>query len=105
MGANGAAYMMIKNEGGAADKLLRAESDVAEAVELHMSEMKDGVMSMHPVDYIEIPAEGQTELKPGGLHIMLIGLRQELNVGEKLTMKLEFEQSGIVTVEAEVRAP
>ena len=105
MGANGAAYMIIKNTGDTADKLLRAESQVSEVVELHISEMNDGVMKMRQVEYIEAPAGGQAELKPGGLHIMLIGLKQDLVEGESIDITLYFEEAGKVRVSAEVRAP
>jgi hypothetical protein len=106
-GANvtSAAYMTLRNESGAADRLLSASCDAAAAVELHKSEMKDGVMSMAPVQLIEIPAGGQVQLKPGGLHVMLIGVGRQLKAGEKLPLKLRFERAGEVTVQAEVRAP
>jgi len=50
--------MLLLNSGGSPDFLLRAESDAAEFVEIHTSELKDGVMSMHPVESIEIPVGG-----------------------------------------------
>ena len=105
MGMNGAAYMLLRNEGDALDSLLRAESSVAQAVELHLSEMKDGVMSMHPVAAIEIPAHGQVELKPGSYHVMLIGLQRDLIQGEKFELLLVFEKSGEISIDVEVRSP
>jgi copper(I)-binding protein len=105
MESNGAAYMVIVNSGDVADKLLRVESDVSGAVELHKSEIKDGVMRMNPVEYIEVPANGQVELMPGGLHIMLIGLNQELRESDTVMLNLVFEKSGQIMVNAEVRAP
>lgn len=104
-GANSAAYMIIHNNGNEADKLLKAEGDIADAVEIHVSEMVDGVMSMHPVDGVDIPAKGQAELKPGSYHIMLIGIKRDLNEGEKVNLKLTFEKSGSMDIEAEVRMP
>lgn len=102
---NSAAYMILVNPGSQADRLLRVESDLANAVELHLSEMKNDVMTMHPVEAIEVPAGGQAELKPGGYHIMLIGLKRELKPGDKVTFTLVFEKAGALTVEVEVRAP
>ena len=103
-GTNGAAYMTLKNS-GTADKLVKAESDVAGTVELHTVEMVEGVMKMRPVEGgIDIPANGEQVLKPGGFHIMLIGLKQELKPGEKIALKLQFERAGTVDVQAEVRA-
>jgi copper(I)-binding protein len=85
MGMNSAAYMVLQNHGNQSDRLMRAESDIAKAVELHFSEMKDGVMSMRPVEFIEVPAGGETVLKQGGLHIMLIGLKHDLTVGDTVS--------------------
>jgi copper(I)-binding protein len=104
-GRNGAAYMVIKNSGSAPDKLLKARCDVANSVELHQTEMKDNVMAMHPVESLDVPANGQVELKPGGYHIMLIGLKQGLKAGDKPTLTLAFEKAGTITIEAEVRNP
>lgn len=102
---NSAAYMLIRNNGSAADRLVRAESDVAAAVELHETKMEGGMMKMAPVDGIAVPAGGQVELKPGGLHIMLIGLKRELKAGESVPFKLHFEKAGVVEVTAQVRPP
>ncbi len=100
---NSAAYMTLKNGDAAADRLVKAESDVAAAVELHKTTMEGGMMKMAPVDGIALPAQGQAELKPGGLHVMLIGLKRELKAGEKLKLKLHFEKAGVQEIEAEVR--
>ena len=102
---NSAAYMILRNGGDAADRLVKAESDVADAVELHKMIMEGSMMQMAPVENIEIPAKGQAELKPGGLHVMLIGLKHELKPGEKIKLKLQFEKAGMQEVEAEVRKP
>ncbi|MBI4674586.1 MAG: copper chaperone PCu(A)C [Chloroflexi bacterium] len=99
-----AVYMKITG-GGMADKLIQAESTVAETVELHTVEMKDGVMKMRPVEGgIDVPANGSVELKPGGFHIMLIGLKQELRAGEKFDVKLTFEKAGVKQVTVEIRS-
>jgi copper(I)-binding protein len=94
---------MLMNEGDRADTLLSAESEVAEAVELHESKMEGDVMKMGPVSRIEVPAGGSATLEPGGLHVMLINLKQELTPGEKIPLTLNFERSGLMTIEAEVR--
>ena len=104
-GSISAAYMVIYNTSSQADRLLEASSKIAHSTELHISEVKDGVMSMHPVDSVDVPAEGSAELKPGGLHIMLIGIEKDLVAGEKVPLTLEFETAGKILVEAEVRAP
>lgn len=103
MDGAGAAYMILHNGGSEADKLVGAATSVATTVEMHESSEMDGMMSMSPVDSIEVPAGGQAELAPGGLHIMLIGLTQELKAGDKITLTLTFEKAGQVEVTAEVR--
>ena len=104
-GTAGAAYMMITNDGSADDRLLSASSDIAMQVKLHETKDNNGVMEMSPADGITIPANGQAELKPGSYHMMLIGLKQELKAGEKITLTLNFEKAGAIAVTAEVRDP
>lgn len=101
--ANSASYMKITN-GGAADKLMKAESDVAETVELHNVTMQDGVMQMRPVEFIEVPSNGSVELKPGGYHVMLLGVKQSLKAGDQVKIKLTFEKAGVQEITAPVRA-
>ena len=105
MGVNSAAYMLLQNKSSTPDKLLRVESDVAEAVELHISEMQGEVMTMRPLEFVEVPAKSEAELKPGGMHIMLIGLKKDLKAGEKFDLVLVFEKAGEINVQVEVRAP
>jgi copper(I)-binding protein len=104
-GANSAAYMTIINQGQQADRLVSARSDVAQAVEIHISEMVGDIMTMHQVEGVDLPAGKQVELKPGGLHIMLIGINNDLNAGDRVALTLGFEKSGELEIEAEVRAP
>ncbi len=105
MGFNSAAYLTLVNNGKEADRLVSARSPVAKVVELHKSEMKGEIMSMTPVDFVEIAAGGQAELKPGGFHVMLIDLKEDLIPGNRVELTLVFEKSGEITIQAEVRAP
>lgn len=100
---NGAVYMTLMNEGGQPDVLLSVETDVAEVVELHETKMEGDVMKMGPISSIEIPAGGSINLEPGGRHIMLINLKQQLTPGEKIKLILNFEKSGQKTIEVEIR--
>lgn len=105
-GGTSAAYMVLVNRGGAGDRLVSASTDVAEVVELHETRMVDNVMQMAPVaGGIPVPANGQVELKPGGLHVMLIGLKRDLAAGETVRLTLKFERAGEMTVDAPVRMP
>jgi len=106
MGSTGVVYLTLINEGREADRLISAASDVAETVEFHETKMEGDVMKMQPLpEGIEVPAGGQVELKPGGYHIMLINLKRDLKVGDRFTVTLEFEKSGTLNVEVEVREP
>jgi len=99
----GGVFLTLKNAGGAADKLVKAASPVAETVELH-THVKDGdAMRMRPVDGIPVPARGQTSLVPGGYHIMLIGLKQALKEGTSFPLTLTFEKAGTVTIDVPVQ--
>ena len=98
----GAAYLVIQNN-GAADRLLSVTSDLAQTIELHESMDSGGMMQMSPVPNIPIPANGKVELKPGGLHMMLIGLTRPVNTGDKVQLILNFEKSGKIPVTAEVK--
>ena len=99
----GAAYVVIQNNGVAEDKLLSVESDVAKTIELHESLESGGMMQMSPVPNIPVPANGKVELKPGGFHMMLIGLTRPVKTGDKVQLTLNFEKAGKIPVMAEVR--
>jgi copper(I)-binding protein len=99
---NGAVYLNLVNQGDGNDLLLSAETDVAEVVELHETKMDaDGVMHMSRVPNIEVPAGGSVTLEPGGLHIMLLSLKEEFAPGDKFEVTLNFENSGSKTIEVE----
>lgn len=95
--------MTLMNEGEQADVLLSVETEVAEAAELHESKLEGDVMKMSPISSIEIPSGGSVSLEPGGKHIMLINLKLPLTLGEKIPLTLNFEKSGSLTVEAQIR--
>jgi len=100
-----AVYMVIVNDGQAADELVGASSDVAATAETHETTIVNDVMRMQPVKGIPVPAAGKVELKPGGYHVMLIGVMRDLKPGDRFTVKLRFQKSGEVTVIPEVRQP
>ena len=85
-----AAYMTIENHTGAEISLRAASTEVAQTVELHKMELVGGMMKMRRVETIDILAGGTAELKPGGFHLMVIGLKKELKEGDKVTITLEF---------------
>ena len=101
---NGAAFMVIHNQGTTADRLVSAASDVSARVELHTHINNDGVMQMREVDGIDVPAGGRAELKPGSFHVMMMGLKAPLKEGESFPLTLTFENAGSTTVEVKIES-
>ncbi len=99
----GAAYLRIVNAGAEADRLLGASSPVAERVELHTHRMRDGVMRMRRIEAVSVPGNEAAELKPGGDHVMLMGLTGPLKRGDTFPLTLSFEKAGKITVPVAVR--
>lgn len=96
------AFMDIKNSGSDL-QVISAESSISKVVELH-THIKDGeVMRMRKVPTIDLPANSTTRLKPGGLHVMFIGLKETLNVDQKIDLKLNFSDGSSQTLEVPVK--
>ena len=100
----GGGYMSFANA-GPADKLVAISADVSTSVELHTMTMEGDVMRMRQVDAIELAAGKTVELKPGGYHVMFVGLKAPLKAGDKFPAKLKFEKAGEVDVTFNVEAP
>lgn len=98
----GAAYMTLKLAGTAPDRLVKASSPDSETVELHTMAMDGGVARMREVPAIEVKPGAPTQLKPGGLHLMLVGLKRPLREGESIRLSLTFERAGTIEVDATV---
>ena len=103
-GATGAGFMDIANRGAAADRLLSASSPVARAAEMHTMVRDGEVMRMRHVEAIQVPAGQTVTLRPGGLHLMLVGLSRPLREGETVPVTLRFERAGEVRVDLAVQA-
>ena len=97
-----AAYFTITNKGGP-DVLLSVSSPAGDA-SLHSTSMSNGVMKMRSVSSLDVPANGKLELKPGGLHVMVMGLKQPLATGSSFPLEVKFQKSGEIPVEAAVKA-
>jgi periplasmic copper chaperone A len=93
---NGAAYVTIQSP--TADRLVSASTPVAKKAELHTMSMQGMVMKMRPISGVDIPAGQPVSLKPGGEHIMLMGLNQPLREGQSFPLTLGFEKAGPRTV-------
>jgi copper(I)-binding protein len=102
-GMPSAVFFVLHNNGAEADTLLSVATDVADAAEVHRSSMDNGVMRMGPAGPVTIPAGESVALAPGGLHVMLIGLHDDLVEGTELTLTLQFEHAGPMTLTVPVR--
>src|SRR5271165_5244212 len=100
---NGVAYLTIRSP--TPDRLISASSAVAKKAELHTMEMAGMVMEMRPLAGLDIPAGQPVTLKPGGEHIMLMGLNGPLREGQSFPLTLTFEKAGTRTVTVAVEKP
>lgn len=98
------AFMVLVNNSDANRAAVSGLSSVAGSVELH-THIHDGeVMRMRQVEKIDIPANGMTELKPGGFHLMLIDLKQPLDLGQMVDITLNFDDGSSTEFQAEVKS-
>lgn len=100
---NSAAFMVLKNNSSEDRAVVSAHSNVSKVVELHTHKKEGGMMRMRQIDKIVIKANSETVLKPGGLHIMFIGLKQSFTAGEKVNLQLEFDNGEKVKVTAPIK--
>ncbi len=91
VGGNGAVYFLLQNHSAGDDELVSITSDIAEAVEMHESKMSGDVMQMEQVLSIPVKGKESIEFAPGGLHVMLIGLKHDLKVGDQFQVTLKFQ--------------
>lgn len=101
--STGGAYLRLENR-GADDRLVSVSTPVAQAIELHDMQMDGDVMRMRQVKDIAVPANQAVVLKPGGLHLMLVGLKAPLKNGDRFPLTLRFAKAGEVTVEVHVES-
>ncbi len=101
---NSAAFMQLKNDGTDEISLVAAKSQVAKNVELHTHIHDNGVMRMRQINEISLPVGEAIMLQPGGMHIMLIGLTQNLSAGENIKLSLEFSDGSKQALEVPVQA-
>jgi copper(I)-binding protein len=101
-GMNTAAYFVIINM-GENDRLLSADSNIAERTEIHRSFLDAaGVMRMQQQEAVLIPANEKVTFEPGGLHVMFIELKQELVLGDRIQLRLYFEKHGEVDIDVPI---
>ena len=99
----GAVYLSIMNMGKDSDQLIGISTPAAESAMLHKSKDENGVMKMEMLDQLEIPAGTTIDILPGHMHIMLMGLKSQLKIGDHVPFELVFKTSGKISVDAVVR--
>jgi copper(I)-binding protein len=99
----GVAYFTLKNDTGKSDRLLKISSPVASKVQVHRTEILDGIARMREVAVLHVDAGQTLEFAPNGMHLMLMGLKAPLVEGQKFDLELQFEVAGPRKVPVVVR--
>lgn len=97
------AYFTLKNDTGNSDRLLRISSPVAESVQVHRTEILDGIARMREVAVLHVDAGQTVDFAPNGMHLMLMGLKKPLVEGQTFDLELQFEVAGTRKVAVAVR--
>ncbi len=104
-GMNTALYFKVENNSDKADTLLSVKSSAAKLVQMHETFMKGDMMGMRQVKAITINARSIFEFKPGGYHVMVMNLKEDLKKGSSVLFILHFKYAGNVTIKASVKMP
>jgi len=99
------AFMVLKNGGAKDVKVVKADNPASKVTELHTHLNEGGVMKMRPVKDIEVKAKGETALKPGGLHVMMIDMKGPMKEGDMIPITLTFDDGSSKKVDAKVVKP
>lgn len=99
-GGNGVGYVALTNTGKAPDRLVSVSTPVAQRVEMHRSMVMNGMAMMHPVEGgLPIPPGTTAVFAPGSYHLMLVGLKKPLAIGDHIPVTLKFDKAGEMTVQ------
>jgi copper(I)-binding protein len=99
----GVVYLTLKNDTGKSDRLLKISSPIAAKVQVHRTEIQDGMARMREVAVLHVDANQTVEFAPNGMHVMLMGLKKPLIEGQKFELELLFEVAGPRKVQVVVR--
>ena len=94
----GVVYFGVHNLGDAPDRLIGAHAASVGKIEIHKAEQQGAVMTMAPIDAVDIPAGGMAHLGPGGFHLMMFGIDPPLKEGDTLEVTLVFEAAGEIPI-------
>lgn len=99
-----AGYMKINNLSNKDIKIKSAKSDLFKKVEIHLTEMKDGMMRMIKQKNLNVKAKAHIELKPGGLHMMLMGKLKPVKTGSMIPVTLTFDNGETININLKVKS-
>ncbi len=102
-GMMSAGYFKIANSSDGPDTLYNVKASFAEMAQLHETYRKDGLVGMKQVKFVVVPAKSSVEFSPGGYHVMLMNVKENLKVGKKVKFELFFKRAGTVRVNAVVK--
>lgn len=100
---NSAAFFVIKNNSDKDIAITSANSDIAEKNELHTHIKENEMMKMIKIEKLVVPAKSSLELKSGGDHVMLMGLKKELKVGDEISLELSFSDGDKKSIKVPVK--
>ena len=100
---NSAAFFVIKNNSDKDIAITSANSDIAEKNELHTHIKENQMMKMIKIEKLVVPAKSSLELKSGGDHVMLMGLKKELKVGDEINLELSFSDGDKKSIKVPVK--
>jgi len=102
-GGNGGVYFELHNHDSTTDELIGASSDMAQAVEIHESKMEGDVMQMKMITSLPLDSYADVAFEPGGLHVMLVNLKQDLKLNDEFEIVLHFKNYEDITVHVLVK--
>jgi len=101
-GNNAAVYLIIHNHSKTSDELIGASSNRSDNVEIHKTTMENDIMKMQMVSSVPLNAGDEVAFAPGGYHIMLVSVKQELKTGDHVGVILHFKNHANIVVNATV---
>lgn len=105
-GQNTAIYFVIENATRQDDTLLSIRGEIADSLEVHLSAIDaNGIVSMKPQENVFVPARESVEFKPGGLHVMVVNVKQDLQPGDTFPVVLTFRNAGEISLDVPIQAP
>lgn len=100
---NSAAFFVIKNNSDKDIAITSANSDIAEKNELHTHIRENQMLKMIKIEKLVVPAKSSLELKSGGDHVMLMGLKKELKAGDEISLELSFSDGDKKSIKVPVK--